>query len=112
MPEEANVELHNLRKQLSDVAKALAWETPYQASLAERATALKARVDALEAERGHLREVLRAVITPALLGLINEGDDEPAGMPDDAAVDVTGNGFRCQITVGDIRKASTALTAA
>lgn len=53
-----------------------------------------------------LREALRLLITPALLGLINEGDDEPAGMPNDAAVDVIGNGLKCQITVGDIRNAA------
>lgn len=106
---EDNAELQNLRKQLSDVAKALNWELPYQASLAERATALKAQRDALEVERGHLLDVLNGVITPALLGLVNEGDDEPAIMPDDAVVDVTGNGFKCQIAVGDIRKAAAAL---
>ena len=58
-----------------------------------------------------LHDALQGVITPALLGLINEGDDEPKAMPDDSAVDVTGNGFKCQITVGDIRKAAEALNA-
>lgn len=57
----------------------------------------------LRGENGRMVEALRGLVTPALIGLINAGDDR---MPDDAAVDVTGNGFRCQLTVGDIRKAS------
>lgn len=49
-----------LRKQLSEVAKALAWEIPYQASLAERATSLISERDALKVERDQLRAVVEA----------------------------------------------------
>jgi uncharacterized coiled-coil DUF342 family protein len=53
----------NEAKQLSEVAKALAWEVPYQASLAERAASVMAERDAMKAERNTLRaeiERLRA----------------------------------------------------
>lgn len=78
-----------------------------RAYLAGRFTGLIERIR--DEKASELRDALRGIVTPALLGLINEGDDEPKAMPDDAAVDVSGNGFRCQITVGDIRKAAAAL---
>lgn len=47
------------RKQLSEVAKALNWQAPYQASLAERASALISERDALKAECDQLRAALK-----------------------------------------------------
>lgn len=74
-------------------------------------TTFRPLLDEAAGEIERLREAINGVITPALLGLINDGDDEPAAMPDDAPVDITGNGFRCQITAGDIRKAEAAKAA-
>lgn len=56
-------------------------------------------------ENRKLREALDSVITPALVGLIN-GDDESERAADTDAVDVTGNGFKCQISIADIRNAA------
>lgn len=56
----------------------------------------------LQQENHKLREALDGVITPALVGLIY-GDDESERAADSDAIDVTGNGFKCQIVVKDIR---------
>lgn len=53
---EQSAESKNNRRQLSEVAKALNWQPPYQASLAKRAEQLIESNDALQEERSRLKE--------------------------------------------------------
>lgn len=60
------------RKQLSDVAKALNWQAPYQASLAERAAAIVAERDALKVELDVERERCSGIVQLARQGDIDQ----------------------------------------
>lgn len=56
---EQSAESKNNRRQLSEVAKALNWQPPYQASLAKRAERLIESNDAMQEERSRLKECVR-----------------------------------------------------
>lgn len=82
MLDQLTAECGGLRKQLSEVGKALAWETPYQANLAERANALKHARDMLQQERDRLKktnELLKEMVQRAKHRLDDYADRANAG---------------------------------